>query len=74
MSARLGTRERQPYLALTGELWVSFVSYLEKIERYISGTHCTLSTPLVVESIGALIQVYNEKAPFQSSLVTAEYL
>ena len=40
-SARLRTHERQPYLALTGELWVSFVSYLEKIGRDMSGAHCT---------------------------------
>ena len=36
---RLETRERQPYLALTGELWESFVSYLEKIDRDILGAH-----------------------------------
>ena len=39
-SARLWTHERHPYLALTGEPWVSFVSYLEKSDREVSGVHC----------------------------------
>ena len=34
-----GTHERHQYLALTGELWVSFVSYLEKSNREISEAH-----------------------------------
>ena len=36
----LRIHERHPHLALTGELWVSFVSYLEKSDRDISGAHC----------------------------------
>ena len=36
----LRIHERHTYLALTGELWVSFVGYLEKSDRDISGAHC----------------------------------
>ena len=36
----LRTHERHPYLALTGELWVSFVSYLDKSDHEISEAHC----------------------------------
>ena len=39
-SGRRRTHEIHPYLALTGELWVSFVSYLKKNDRDISATHC----------------------------------
>ena len=39
---RLWTHERYPYIALTSEPWVSFVSYLEKSDREISGVHCIL--------------------------------
>ena len=51
----VGTHERQPYLALMGKLWVSFVRYLEKIDHDISGVHCTTkeikgsSFPLLLE-------------------------
>ena len=41
-SVTIRTYERHPYLALTGELWVSFVSYVEKTDREISGAHCIL--------------------------------
>ena len=37
---RLRTQDRHPYLALTGELCVSLVSYLEKIGREITGANC----------------------------------
>ena len=37
---RLWTHERHPYLALTGELWVSCMSYLEKRDHDISGAQC----------------------------------
>ena len=40
-SVTLRARERQTNLTLTGELWVSFVSYLDKNDREISGAHCT---------------------------------
>ena len=36
-SVRLRTQERHPYPILTDELWVSFVSYVEKSDREISG-------------------------------------
>ena len=39
-SARLRTREWQPYLALTGELWLSSVSYWRKSDREVSRVHC----------------------------------
>ena len=39
------THERHPYLALTGELWVSFVSYLEFNDHEISGTNCIGDMP-----------------------------
>ena len=38
--ARYWTQERHSYLALTGEPWVSFVTYLEKRDRKISGVYC----------------------------------
>ena len=38
----LWTHERYPYLTLRSEPWVSFVSYLEKSDREISGVHCIL--------------------------------
>ena len=34
------THEEQPYLALTGKLWLSSVSYSGKSDRDISGMHC----------------------------------
>ena len=40
---RYRAHERHPYLAPTGELWVYFVSYLEKSGREISGAHCTVN-------------------------------
>ena len=36
----LRTHERHPYLALMGDIWVSFVSYLGKSDRDISVVHC----------------------------------
>ena len=39
-SVTLRTREGHSYLALTGELWVSFVSYIEDKDREISIGHC----------------------------------
>ena len=30
-----------PYLALTGELWVSIMIILKKIDRVITAPHCT---------------------------------
>ena len=39
-SDTIGTHERHPHLALTGELWVYFVSYLEKRDCKISGVRC----------------------------------
>ena len=40
---RLRTHERQPNIALMGELWVPFVSYLEKIDQDILEVHCIWS-------------------------------
>ena len=37
---RLGTHVRQPYFVLTGELWMYFVIYFEKMDQDISGEHC----------------------------------
>ena len=39
-SVRLRTHKIQPYLTLTGKLWVSLMNYLEKIYSDISGAHC----------------------------------
>ena len=35
-----GLSKDTPYLALTGELWVSFVNVCEKIDRVITEPHC----------------------------------
>ena len=40
-SVRLGSRDRNPYITLTDELWVSLVSYKGKIDRDMSGAQCT---------------------------------
>ena len=37
-----------PYLALTGELWVSFVKILEAIDRVITEPHCSINWYLKV--------------------------
>ena len=47
-SARLRTHERQPYLALMGELWESFVSYLVKIGCDISETQCIWTSIVMI--------------------------
>ena len=36
---KLPTHERHPYLALMGELWMSFMRHLEKSDRKILGVH-----------------------------------
>ena len=38
-SSTLRTHERNPHLVLTGELCVSFMSYLEKSDRELSGAY-----------------------------------
>ena len=38
----LRTYERHPYIALSGELWVSFVIFLEKSYREIGVAHCNI--------------------------------
>ena len=43
-SARLWAHKRHPYLALTGKLWVFFVSYSEKSDHEISGMYCIISS------------------------------
>ena len=35
------TTKDTPYLALTGELWVSFVNIVDKFDRVITAPHCT---------------------------------
>ena len=37
------THERHPYLTITGELRMSFTSYLEESDRKISGAYCITS-------------------------------
>ena len=39
-SVRLWAHGRHTYLVLTGKLWMSVVSYYEKIDSDISGAHC----------------------------------
>ena len=49
----VGTHERQSYLPLTGE--VSFLSYLEKTDRDVSGSHCNMLFSVIDSSEGKLV-------------------
>ena len=49
----LWTHKRHPYVALTGELWVSFMSYLEKSDHEILRVHCTQL--LLIRNNGGLL-------------------
>ena len=48
---------KDPYLALTGEPWVSSESWLEKRDRDISGVHCNrVSTSKIIDYL--IVQEY----------------
>ena len=73
---RLGTHDRQPSLALTGELWVSFVSYLEKIARDISGALCIVCTNILLhyqsnDCNATDIRIRSQKMTFTGTMMTS---